>query len=167
MMEIGGRRVAAFPIVIVISLLMGSFVSFAEHPETHDGRAFWSKYEGYDGYMEVEYEDFEDGYYEPLVFARITPGSWPEYCDEAESTVHDGNRGPDIVLIDEYGEGNYFVSDCDWFSDREFLVPLNKDGFGNLVVEYYECMIVVGQVNIPNDPQRVGGPGTYEWDSNI
>ena len=148
--------------VILTSLLLGSFVSLADHDQPPHHHTDWTKYEGDDGYMEIEDEDFNsDGYTgDYYVYVRVAPGGADDFfCGDYSITLldEDGHSGPDQW-------NNYFIpSGCGW----EEIAPFNKDqGTHMPVEEYYECMTQVGYFSLTLQSDN-GGPGTYEWDTNL
>jgi len=154
------RKVAVFPIVVVTSLLLGSFVSLADHPQV--GQTEWAKYEGSDGYMTVEEDEFDSkGAYMPWVYVWVAPGTGEDFCDTASAY--------DFMLRDENGStgrggSEYFIvnpgCDDEW---EGYLAPFVHYSGTGVREESYECMIIVGYVDLRT---WNGGSGTYEWDTN-
>ena len=151
------RKVVVFPIVVVTSLLLGSFISLADHPPV--GQTEWAKYEGSDGYMTVEEDEFDSsGRYQAWVFVGIAPGTGEYFCDTAYTY--------DFILRDENGStgtgaSQYFTPNpgC----ETEYLAPFYQIDGGGMREDFYECVMVVGYVQLTT---WHGGAGTYEWDTS-
>ena len=169
-------RGAILAVVIVISIIIGSFGSLAAHrPDV--GRASWTHYEGYDGSMEIG-EDFF--YHSDRVFAWVytskfnSDGSGNAVCDPyvQEGGWRLSNEWPSLTRD---GGGEYFIRqlDCgDYDAGKNVDVPdernapFNIDSSGYVADDnYHECVVPIGYIIL--DKEDHVEPVTYDWVSDI
>ena len=176
MPDVRMRMIAVAAIVVVISLLMGSFGSLAAHrPDV--GRASWTHYEGFDGSMEIGEEFFVDSdrvYADVFTSKFNSDGSGNAICD---SYVQEGGwfNHYDYPSLTRDGDGEYFMRqlDCgDYDSGKNVDVPgernapFNIDSSGYVADDgYHECVVPIGYIIL--DKEDHVEPVTYDWISDI